>query len=531
MTANYEVIVVGAGFAGLQMLHMLRQKGFNAIALEAADDIGGTWHWNRYPGARCDVESLQYSYQFDAEIEQRWEWHEKYPPQEEILRYAHFVADHLGLRKHIQCNMRVSSARFDEQHKHWQLVCENDTRLSARFVVLATGVLSMPHTPAFAGLDTFEGDIYHTGNWPQQAVDFSGKRVGVIGSGSSAIQAIPLIAQQADKLSVFQRTASYSLPARNRPLPAIELAACKSNYPALRAAQNASPAGMVFSLGANAQSAHEVDADERQRIFERYWEHGGMGFLSSFSDLLFDAEANRYASDFIRSKIRLLVDDAATAEKLCPEQAIGCKRACVDTDYYLTYNRDNVELVSLKDTPIQRMDAGGLFVDDEYHALDVIVMATGFDAITGAVRQMHIEGSNGKRLDQLWAQGANNYLGLAVAGFPNLFTICGPGSPSVLTNMMVSIDQHVNWILRCLCEMRTRQDQLIEATPSAQEDWVTEVNAIANYTLYPSCNSWYSGDNIPGKPGNFMPYAAGIPMYMQRLQQCADNNYEGFICR
>lgn len=523
-----DIVIVGAGFAGMQLLHTLRSQGHNAKVLEAGHDVGGTWYWNQYPGARCDVESLQYSYQFDKDLEQEWTWTEKYPAQPEILRYAQHVAARFDLRKDIQFDTKVCAATFDSEQSHWILQTDNGDTVTAKFFILATGALSKANTPHFEKINDYQGQVYHTGLWPNQGVDFSNQRVAVIGTGSSAIQAIPLIAEQARQLDIFQRTPSYSLPARNRLLANVEQNASKQQYRQIRNDQNASPAGMVFKLGATPLSALEVDDQTRQRIFDRYWEFGGMGFLNSFNDILIDQQANDYASEFVRTKIRAIVNDPKTAEQLCPTQAIGCKRACVDTDYYSTYNRDNVNLVSLKESPIEYFSAKGPVVAGKEYPVDSVVMATGFDAMTGAVRSINIQGLDGQRLDQLWTDGADNYLGLAIAGFPNLFTVCGPGSPSVLTNMLVSIHQHVEWISRCINELQTKDIKRIEANSNAQVAWSQEVEAISQLTLYPSCNSWYGGANINGKARVFMPYAGGIQPYLERINAIADNGYEGF---
>ncbi|MRI34463.1 cyclohexanone monooxygenase [Endozoicomonas sp. OPT23] len=523
-----DVIVVGAGFAGMQLLHHLRREGFNALILESASEVGGTWFHNRYPGCRCDVESMQYSYQFDKELEQEWKWTELYPSQPEILEYAKHVASRFDLKKDIQFNTRVQSAEYRKNHQHWLITTTTGEQFQAQFCIMATGNLSVPNTPRFNGLEDFKGEVYHTARWPEQPVDFTGKRVAVIGTGSSGIQAIPVVAEQARQLTVFQRSASYSLPAGNRPLSTEEINNTRNNYQQLRDKASQSFGGVVFKGEVNEQSVFDVSETEQQAEFEQRWQDGGVGFTHSYSDLLLNSDANEIASEFIRNKIRTIVKDKTTAELLCPTDLFACKRPCIDTNYYDTYNRDNVSLVSIKDNPIECFTEKGLITDNTEYQFDALILATGFDAMTGAVRNIKIEGNDQQRLDNIWSQGSDNYLGLAVHGFPNLFTVTGPGSPSVLTNVMVSIHQHVNWITDCISYMRTKQLGSIEATIKAQTSWLEQVNTIAGYTLYPSCNSWYLGANIPSKPRQFMPYAGGVPGYRQICQSVVENDYEGF---
>ncbi|MEH6581357.1 MAG: NAD(P)/FAD-dependent oxidoreductase [Halioglobus sp.] len=523
-----DVIVVGAGFAGMQMLYRLRGLGFSVRALESGDGVGGTWFWNRYPGARCDVESMQYSYQFSEELQQEWDWTERYATQPEILRYANHVADRFDLRRDIEFGCRVASAIFDEEDNHWCITTEDGTSLVARFCVMATGSLSSAAVPEIDGLDTFNGQYCHTGEWPTQALDLSTKRVAVIGTGSSGIQAIPELARTSAHLTVFQRTPGYSLPAHNAPLSQEAVTEIKNNYSTFCAANKAEWGGVSYPGGMNATSALDVSEAERNREFETRWETGGVGFLSSFSDLLFLPESNEMAARFIREKIRAEVNDPELAEALCPDVVVGCKRICLDTEYYATFNRDNVTLVSVKDQPIEKITPKGLITGDQEYEFDCIVFATGFDAMTGALLKMDIQGRNGQTLQQKWSEGAPNYLGLCVHGFPNIFSICGPGSPSVLTNVLVSIDQHVNWIADCIESLRERQVQCIEAESTAEALWVEHGNEIVDLTLFTACNSWYAGANIPGKPQGFMPYAGGLPAYTAKCAEVAANNYEGF---
>ncbi len=529
MKTSVDAVVVGAGFAGLYMLHKLHELGLNARAFEAGDGVGGTWYWNRYPGARVDIESLEYSYQFSDDLQQRWQWSERYATQPELLRYANHVADRFDLRRDIELNTRVCSAQFDDVARRWRIVTDRAGAtgdVSAKFFILASGCLSSANVPDFKGLDDFEGDWYHTGNWPHDGVDFTDKRVAVIGTGSSGIQSIPLIAQQARRLFVFQRTATYSVPAHNGPIDPAVLADVKANYADFR--KRNAQTGFGFILDANEGSAFDVDAAGRRAEYEARWARGGLGFYGSFADLLSDKRANDTAADFIRDKIRAVVCDPAVAELLCPETVVGCKRLCVDTGYYATYNRDNVTLVDVSREPIDAITATGLRVGERDYPVDAIVFATGFDAMTGAVLKIDIRGASGLRLADKWAAGPRNYLGLGVAGFPNMFIIAGPGSPSVLTNMLPSIEQHVRWIGDCIAAMQVRQAQWIEPMARAEDEWVRHVNELADESLFPSCNSWYLGANVPGKARVFMPYSGGFATYVEKCDEVASRGYEGF---
>ncbi|MDG2307096.1 MAG: NAD(P)/FAD-dependent oxidoreductase [Candidatus Binatia bacterium] len=527
---EYDAVVVGAGFAGLYMIHRLRGMGLLARVFETGHDVGGTWYWNRYPGARCDVESLEYSYQFSDELQQEWEWSERYATQPEILRYVNHVADRFDLRRDIEFETRVESAMFDEDTSRWHVETAGG-HATARFVIMATGCLSSANTPKFEGLDTFGGDTFHTGRWPHEGVDFTGKRVGIIGTGSSAIQSIPHIAVEAKHLFVFQRTANYSVPAHNKKLDPEIVAAIKADYPNFRAENKLMPSGFGARTSRNMeQGALEVDAVEREAAYEARWEHGGLSFLGSFNDLLFSRSANDTGADFVRRKIRATVEDAKVAELLAPKSVLGCKRMCVDTGYYETYNRPNVTLVDVSEAPIEKITKTGLRVGAEGYELDCIVLATGFDAMTGALGKVEIRGRNGRSLADKWAEGPRTYLGLQTVGFPNLFTITGPGSPSVLTNMLPSIEQHVNFIADCIERMRETGVSMVEPTAEAEDAWVEHVNEVAGVTLLPTCNSWYLGANIPGKARVFMPYL-GFPMYVEKCEEVVANDYEGFEFR
>jgi cyclohexanone monooxygenase len=508
------------------MLHRLRGLGMSARVFEAGSGVGGTWYWNRYPGARCDVESMQYSYSFSPELQQEWQWSELFASQPEILRYANHVADRFDLRRDIQFNTRVTQAHFDRTAHRWEVRTDRGDVVSARHCVMATGCLSNARVPDFPGLDRFNGKTYHTGHWPHEGVDFTGKRVGVIGTGSSAIQAIPVIAQQAAHVTVFQRTPNFSIPSRNGPMTDTYAESWKSDYPTHREKARHMRTGILNNP--NDVSALELSDAERQRIFEERWAAGGTNFMAAFNDLIFDAQANDTAANFVRDKIRAMVRDPAIAELLAPKNhPISTKRICVDTDYYTTYNRDNVTLVDARTTPVSELTEGGLRAGDTEYEFDAIVFATGFDAMTGALTSIDIA-ADGMTLRQKWEGGPTTYLGLMTAGFPNLFMITGPGSPSVLSNMMVSIEQHVDWIADCVAYLRAHRLDCIEATQAAEDAWVAHGNEVAHTTLYPLANSWYMGVNIPGKPQVFMPYIGGVGTYRDTCDEIAAEGYRGF---
>jgi cation diffusion facilitator CzcD-associated flavoprotein CzcO len=527
VSTRVDIVIVGAGFAGLYMLHRARGLGLTARVFEAGSGVGGTWYWNRYPGARCDVESMEYSYQFDDALQQDWRWSERFATQPEIMRYANHVADRFDLRKDIQFDTRVVAATFDEAAKRWTVRTDDGAETSAQFLVMATGCLSSTNLPDIKGLEGFSGARYHTGEWPHEEVDFSGKRVGVIGTGSSAIQSIPIIAEQAKALTVFQRTANYSVPAHNAPLDPQYEARIKADYANFRARNSLQINAFGSNLPRSSILAHDMTPEERRAAFEARWEYGGLFFLGALGDLLLDKEANDMAAEFVRGKIRGIVRDPAVAELLSPKQVIGCKRLCVDSGYYATFNRPNVRLVDISKSGIEEITRAGARVNGESFALDALVFATGFDAMTGTLLKIDIRGRNGLTLCEAWEAGPRTYLGLSVARFPNFFTICGPGSPSVLTNMMVSIEQHVNWIADCISHLRTSGRASIEARLEAQDAWVEHVNAVADRTLYPQCNSWYLGANVPGKTRVFMPLL-GFPPYVEKCKEVVAKGYEGF---
>ncbi|MEG9860964.1 MAG: alpha/beta hydrolase fold domain-containing protein [Parvularculales bacterium] len=523
-----DAVVVGAGFSGMYQLHKLREMGLSVKVFEAGEDVGGTWYWNCYPGARVDIESMAYSFSFSKELEQDWVWSEKYSPQPELLRYAQHVADRFDLKRDISFNMRVTSAHFDDDNNEWLVTTECGKRVRARFLVMASGVLSAAKTPDIAGRDRFKGETYRTGLWPKEGVDFTGKRVAVIGTGSSAVQSIPLIAEEAEELVVYQRTAAYSTPAHNRPLINSEIDTMKTNYDAYRQEQRRTPAGIV-NPERMPERTMDVPEEERRRRFEQAWDGGLLtGLSSTFSDILVNEEANNEVSEFIGDRIRATVKDKQTAEDLTPKAyPYGTKRPCIDTNYYETYNRDNVSLVNLQRTPIEMFTETGIKTSDGLREFDAIVYATGFDAMTGALLQVDIRGRGGRRLVDAWINGPRSYLGIAIHGFPNLFTITGPSSPSVLSNMLVSIEQHVNWVTDCIGWMRENGKTAIEPSDAAECEWAEHTAHLASMTLFPKADSWYMGANMPGKPRMFLAYVGGVGAYRMICDQVAANNYYG----
>ncbi len=524
----YDVVVVGGGFAGLYMLYRLRGLGFSVHVYEQGAGIGGTWYWNRYPGARCDVESMQYSYSFSEELQQEWNWSERYASQPEILEYANHVADRFGLRTGISLNTRVERAEFDEATGTWSVTVSNRGPVRARFVVLATGCLSNARVPDIKGLSDFEGPVYHTGQWPHERVDFTGMRVGVVGTGSSAIQSVPLIAQQADQLFVFQRTPNFSIPSRNAALTEEVRDAFRKNYPEIRRFAREDTRNGIYTELPD-RGAFDDGENARRARYEDRWAKGGLPFLVAYNNLVIDKAANDTAAEFVRGKIAETVRDRETAKLLQPENyPFGSKRLCVDTDYYATFNRPNVALVDISSGGIEEILPNAVRASGGDYEIDALVLATGFDAMTGSVAKIDIRGRGGMTLKQKWAEGPKTYLGLMSEGFPNLFVITGPGSPSVLSNMIVSIEQHVDWIADCVAFMHEQGRTTIEATRDAEEKWVAHVNEVAQMTLYPQANSWYMGANIPGKPRIFMPYIGGVGAYRRICDEVAAKGYRGF---
>ena len=522
-----DVVIVGAGFAGLYQLHRLRALGLSTVVFEAGDDVGGTWYWNRYPGARVDVECINYSFSFSSDLEQEYRWAERYAPQPEILKYAGHVADRFDLRRDIRFKTRVTAATWDEPSRTWKVETDQGEAVTAKYVVMATGCLSAAKVPDIPGTEKFLGTTYHTHHWPHQGVDFTGLRVGLIGTGSSGVQSIPVIAEQAADLVVFQRTPAYSLPARNRPLHEGELESVQAQYGQWREAQRKS--GFGVATPTPTKSALEVSDEEFNAIMEEAWESGSLtNMLTAFTDTAVSQDANDRVRGFIHEKIKQIVKDPQTAQDLCPTYPVGTKRPCLDTGYFETYNRDNVHLVNLRRTPIVEVTETGIRTSERDYEFDVIVYATGFDAMTGALTRVDFRGKDGVSLKDEWAAGPRTYLGLSSAGFPNLFMITGPGSPSVLTNMMMSIEQHVDWVTDTIVHLNKAGLNAIEPTREAQDAWVDHVNEIASYTLFPKANSWYMGANVPGKTRVFMPYAGGLDVYRNKCDEVAANEYEGF---
>lgn len=524
---SVDVVVVGAGFAGLYAIHRLRSDGLRVRGIEAGGDVGGTWYWNRYPGARCDVESLDYAYSFDPQLQQEWNWTEKYATQPEILRYLQHVATRFDLRRDITFGSRVTAAVLDEHRLVWRVEHSGGDSIQARFLVLATGPLSVPYTPAIAGLQTFAGRTLHTGAWPAEPVDFTGRRVAVVGTGSSGIQVVPQIAPVAHRLYVLQRTPNFSIPARNFRWEPDRLAEAKADYPRRRARSWASAAGTPHPPPVH--GTFDVDPAERQRIFEQSWQLGGARFARTFSDIMTNREANAEAAQFVRAKIRQTVHDPAVAERLMPQgYPFGAKRLCVDIDYYETFNRDNVELVDLRENPIERVEPTGVRLREGLLAVDDIVLATGFDAMVGAVSRIAIQGRGGAQLRDAWSNGPRSLLGLAVNGFPNLFVVNGPGSPSVLANMVLTSEHQVDWIANALARIRRQGLAGIEAQAEAQQQWMRHCADLAAGSLMLEGNSWYVGANIPGKPRVLLPYIGGLARYVTECDDVARCDYRGF---
>jgi len=530
---DFDAIVIGAGFSGMYMLKSLRDRlGLKVRVYEAGDTVGGTWYWNRYPGARCDSDSYIYCYTFDRQLLQEWQWSERYPEQPEILRYLEHVAQRHDLKRDMQFGTRVTGVRFDDATERWTVGTDRGDTVTARYVIAAVGSLSDSNLPAIKGLDHFKGRWYHTSQFPKEGVDFTNKRVAVIGTGATAVQAIPEIAYQAKQLTVFQRTANYCVPARNGHVDPDVVKARKARYGEIVDTIRSSFFG--FELAFIPKSVLETTPEEREKEFDRMWDEGGFAFwLANYQDMFFSAEANRLCADYIERKIRKTVKNPATAEKLIPKgYAYGTKRQPLDSHYYETFNLDNVTLVDAKaDGPIEAITEHGIRAGGKEYPADIIVFATGFDAMTGPLKALNVSGRGGARLNDAWKDGPRSYLGLMVAGFPNLFTLTGPQSPSVLSNMPVSIEQHVDWVSDCIAHLESHGKKTIEATPDAQERWVAHVNEIVNMTLMPGANSWYMGANIPGKPRVFLPYLGpeGVGGYRKKCDEVAAGGYEGFV--
>ena len=522
-----DIVIVGAGFAGLYMLHKARGLGLNACVFEAGPSVGGTWYWNRYPGARVDVESQEYSYSFSPELEDEWQWSERYAAQPELLRYLNHVADRFDLRRDIHLDTRVTEAVYDSRSNRWNVKTDKGDNVAARFCVMATGCLSAPKQIDIPGADTFKGEVFNTSSWPELHPDFSGKRVGIIGTGSSSVQTITEIAPEVGSLHVFQRTPNFSVPAHNGPADPEVFRQWRANREANRQAGREHPIGIVAAVVTD-KLISETPVEERLRVYEERWAKGGFAFGGAFVDLLITKEANDTFVDFVAEKVRKVVKDPEVAEKLIPRTyPVGSKRVCVDTGYFEVFNRDNVTLVDISKAPVT-ITPTGVTIGGVAYELDALIFGLGFDAMTGALSKIDIRGRNGEALRDKWEGGPRTYLGLMVAGFPNLFLVTGPGSPSVLSNMVVSIEQHVDWISSCIAALSRQQQDVIEATTDAEDAWVSHVNEVADMTLYPQANSWYIGANVPGKPRVFMPYVGGVGVYRQKCDEVAANRYEGF---
>ena len=519
-----DVIIVGAGFSGLYMLYKMRKMNLKALVIERASDAGGTWFWNRYPGARCDIESIEYSYSFSDELQQEWNWSNRYSDQSEILDYINYVVKKFNLKENIVFNTSVKSATFDENLKNW--IVETDSKsYSSKFCVMATGTLSSIKEPNFDGLENFKGDLYVTGEWPHEKLDFTSKKVAIIGTGSSAVQSIQVIAEEAKNLTVFQRSPNYTIPANNRPLTEKELSNAKSSYDQIREKAKYTRAGIGYNQFEE-RKLLDLSSEEIKKELNNRWKIGGQEiFTAGFTDVGVNVEANKIVADFVKSKIKEIVKDPNVAELLSPEDAIGCKRLCADTNYFETYNRENVELIDLNSNPINSITENGILTKNKEFKFDTIIFATGFDAMTGALQAIDITGKNGKKLKQVWKDGPKSFLGLLINGFPNLFTVTGPGSPSVLTNMMVAIEQHVEWISDCINFLSKSNLNEVEADELFQIEWMDHIEEVAKNTLRYTCNSWYVGANVPGKKRVFMPYAGGFGKYREKCDEIAENNY------
>lgn len=528
LSRSVDAVVIGAGFAGIYAIYKLRELGLSHCGFEAGSSVGGTWYWNRYPGASSDSESWVYSFSFDEELEQDWTWTSRFPEQPEILSYLEHVADRFDLRSAFTFTTRVIGANYDEESNRWLVKTDQGEVIAATYLITAVGCLSAAQVPDIPGRDDFQGAWYHTGEWPHEKVDFSGKRVGVIGTGSSGIQAIPIIAKQAEHLTVFQRTPNFSVPNRNKKLSPEEIQSIKQNIKETREFCRWSSIGQPYDF--KETEALKVSPEEREQQFEADWNKGGFEWMfGSFSDLVFNVEANEHAANFVREKIKNLVNDAEVARKLIPtDYPIATKRLPLDNGYFETFNRDNVSLVDLRDTPIESIVSAGIKTTEQTHELDILVFATGFDALTGPLTRVNIHGRNGLSLKDKWSEGPRTYLGVSVEGFPNMFMVTGPGSPSVLGNMPTSIEQHVDWIGDCITHIREQNATCIEASSDAERSWGAHVKELADGTLFPQTDSWYLGANIPGKPRVFLPYVGGFGTYRQLCNEVAEKSYEGF---
>ena len=524
-----DAVIIGAGFSGLYMLHRLRELGCKTRLFDAADGVGGTWYWNRYPGARCDSESHYYCYSFSESIRNEWKWSCRYPSQPEILKYLNFVADRLDLMKDIELGVRMVGGSYDEKARHWIVETDKGEVVHTRFLITGVGNTSTPASPAIPELEHFSGDIYHTARWPHEKVDFSGKKVGIVGTGSSGIQSIPVIAKEAGRLTVFQRTANYSVPARNHDLTDAMREEQNESFEEWRKLVLASPIGMPFELPT--VSALEESPEQQKARLEKLWEIGGFRFMfTSYTDITLDRDANAVVANFIAEKIREKVKDPHTADILCEfNHPVGTKRPPIDTDYYETFNRDNVFIESLRSNPIKQATTDGLLMaNGAYHELDALVFATGFDTVTGTILKLNLRGRSGQLLSDKWRDGPRAYLGICSEGFPNLFMITGPGSPAILTNFPGCIEQHVDWITDVIKKMRDTDSIEFEATATAESEWLERIAADVEGNLLTTVDSWYMNSNLPGKPRVFTPFLSGMPAYTEICENVANSGYQGF---
>ena len=528
---DFDIVVIGAGFSGMYALYKLRGLGLRLKGFEAGDGPGGTWYWNRYPGARVDIESMIYSYSFDDTLQQEWAWPEHFSPQPDLEVYANHVADRFGIRDQIQFGTRVNRLRFDDATSRWHVGTDRGDEVTARFVIAATGSLNATNIPDFKGAESFGGQWYHTSKWPKEGVDFAGQRVGIIGTGSTGIQVIPVVAKEAAHLTVFQRTANFSIPSRNRPIDPVYERDWKQNYGKYREMMKSTASAAVLMGQRMDRSVFDVSDEEREEILERAWEsRSGFKFTGSFKDIRTNIEANEIVAEFVRRKIRQIVKDPAVAELLCPKtHPLGTKRLCLDSGYYETFNRPNVTLVDVRSNPITEITPTGLRTTAGEHEFDILIYATGFDALTGSMTRMNVTGADGRRLEDKWVNGPTNYLGFLVAGFPNLFMIHGPGSPSVLAQMIMSAEWQVDWLYDRISHMIDRGYQRVDTTEQWEDSWGREVEAAANATLYKRADSWYLGANIPGKPRVFMVYVGGFDNYTRRCTEVVQQDHEGFV--
>lgn len=527
---NYDVVIIGAGFSGMYALHRLRQQGRRVVCLEAGDGVGGTWYWNRYPGARVDIESMQYSYSFDEELQQEWSWSEHFAPQPELEAYANHVADRFGIRDDIRFGTVVDRLGFDESTDLWSVGTTSGQLFSARFVIAATGSLDVSNVPDWPGLESFRGEAYHTSRWPEGGVELAGKRVGVVGTGSTGIQVIPEVAAVAEKLTVFQRTPNFSLPSFNRPLDPEHEQVWKAEYAQRREAALQTYGATLMDHIDEPRSIFDYTDQEREEVMERAWNaRKGLEFIRTFTDTSSDPAANEILAEFVRNKIRAIVDDPDTAELLCPTTyPIGGKRICQDSGYFETYNRPNVDLVDVKADPIVEVTPSGLRTNSAEFDLDVIIFATGFDAMTGSMLRMNPVGVDGVRLADRWKNGPRAVFGLMTAGFPNLFMVHGPGSPSVQAQMITTGEWQVDWILRTIDHLDEQQISRFGATTALEDEWSAELDAVAARTMHANTDSWYTGANIPGKPRTLLMYVGGFKRYSDLAAEVAEGGFAGF---